>query len=84
MIRELRTRGFPAGKERVERLMRENGIHARHKRRYTGCRSLTICSTETSHRRRRIKSGLLTSPTCGPTKAGCTLPLCSISLTAKS
>ena len=34
MARELRARGFPAGKERVERLMRENGIHARHKRRY--------------------------------------------------
>ena len=34
MVRELRARGFPAGKERVERLMRENGIRARHKRRY--------------------------------------------------
>jgi putative transposase len=34
MIRELRRRGFTAGKERVERLMRENGIRARHKRRY--------------------------------------------------
>jgi putative transposase len=34
MVRELRTRGFSAGKERVERLMRENDIHARHKRRY--------------------------------------------------
>lgn len=34
MIRELRVRGFTAGKERVERLMRENGIRARHKRRY--------------------------------------------------
>ena len=34
MIRELRLRGFTAGKERVERLMRENGIYARHKRRY--------------------------------------------------
>ena len=31
---ELRNRGFPAGKERVERLMRENGIRGRHKRRY--------------------------------------------------
>jgi len=29
-----RPAGFPPGKERVERLMRENGIHARHKRRY--------------------------------------------------
>lgn len=27
----LRGRGFSAGKERVERLMRENGISARHK-----------------------------------------------------
>ena len=34
MIRELRLRGFKAGKERVERLMRENSIRARHKRRY--------------------------------------------------
>ena len=34
MVLELRARGFSAGKGRVERLMRENGIHARHKRRY--------------------------------------------------
>jgi transposase InsO family protein len=34
MVRELRARGFSASKERVERLMRECGIHARHKRRY--------------------------------------------------
>jgi putative transposase len=34
MVRELRARGFPASKPRVERLMREHGIRARHKRRY--------------------------------------------------
>ena len=34
MVRELRARGFPASKARVERLMRENGIRGRHKRRY--------------------------------------------------
>jgi transposase InsO family protein len=34
MVRELRGRGFPASKERVERLMRENNIHARYKKRY--------------------------------------------------
>jgi len=34
IVRELRQRGFTASKERVERLMRENGIRARHKRRY--------------------------------------------------
>ena len=34
MVRELRRRGFTAGKERIERLMREHGLRARHKRRY--------------------------------------------------
>lgn len=34
MMRELRLRGFTASKERVERIMRENGIRARHKRRF--------------------------------------------------
>ena len=34
MVRELRARGFPASRERIERLMCENGIRARHKRRY--------------------------------------------------
>lgn len=34
MVQEIRGRGFPAGKERVERLMRDNDIRARHKRRY--------------------------------------------------
>jgi putative transposase len=34
MVRELRARGFPASKTRVERIMRAHGIRARHKRRY--------------------------------------------------
>ncbi len=34
MVDELRGRGFPASKARVERLMRAHGIRARHKRRY--------------------------------------------------
>lgn len=34
MVLELRARGFSASKGRVERLMRENGINARHKRRF--------------------------------------------------
>ena len=34
MVLELRARGFAAGKERVERLMREHDIRARHKRRF--------------------------------------------------
>lgn len=32
--KELQDRGIPAGKERVRRLMQENGIRAKHKRRY--------------------------------------------------
>lgn len=34
MTEEIRARGFPAGKARVERLMSKNGIRARHRRRY--------------------------------------------------
>ena len=34
MLRELRNRGFSASKARVERLMREHNVRARHKRRY--------------------------------------------------
>jgi putative transposase len=34
MVRELRARGFSVSKPRVERLMRENGLRGRHKRRF--------------------------------------------------
>ena len=34
MTAEIRDRGFPASKARVERLMRENAIRARHKRQF--------------------------------------------------
>ena len=34
MVTEIRLRGFPASKERVERLMKENRIQAKHKRRF--------------------------------------------------
>lgn len=43
MVQELRARGFSAAKPRVERLMRENGIRARHKRRYKA-------TTDSKHR----------------------------------
>jgi len=35
IVRELRARAFSASKERGEQVMRDNGIHARHKRRHT-------------------------------------------------
>jgi transposase InsO family protein len=34
MVMELRSRGFLVNKQRVERLMQENGIRAKHKRRF--------------------------------------------------
>lgn len=34
MVREIKERGIPAGKERVRLLMKKHGIKARHKRRY--------------------------------------------------
>lgn len=34
MVKELRSRGFPASKTRVERLMLDNGIKAKHKQRF--------------------------------------------------
>ena len=34
MAREIRDRGYPAGKDRVERLMKAHNIRARHKRRF--------------------------------------------------
>jgi len=43
MIRELRARGCPAGKSRVERLMKENGIRGRQKNRYRN-------TTDSNHR----------------------------------
>lgn len=34
MIKEIRAQGSPASKQRVKRLMHDNGVRARHKRRY--------------------------------------------------
>ena len=53
--RELLARGVRVGKKRVERLMRENGIQGRRKRRFKhtrtpimAARSLATCSLESS------------------------------------
>jgi putative transposase len=81
MVRELRAREFSASKKRVERLMRDHGIHARHKRRYK-------VTTDSTHGL-PVAENLLarnftpTLPTCGPMKAGSTWPSCSICSTAK-
>jgi putative transposase len=65
MVRELRARGFGACKARVERLMHDHGIRARHKRRcVTGSLPTpgTACSgaepTQTGLRPCRAESGM--------------------------
>ncbi len=71
MVRELWTRGFSASKERVERLMRDNGIHACDKRHYrvtTDSRhGLPVAErllSITARRRRQIVPGFPTSVCC--------------------
>lgn len=91
MVRELRARGFPASKARVERLMRVHGIRARHKRRYK-------VTTDSKHGlpvadnlldRNFTPSapnqvGRRTSRICGQTKAGSTWPSSWTCSTGKS
>ena len=91
MVRELRGRGIPASKPRVERLMRDNDIRGRHKRRYKATTDskhpLPIAENlldRDSLRQRPIRRGLRTLRTSGPTKAGSIWRWCSICLTARS
>ena len=85
MTRELKDDGFAIGRRRTARLMRENGLRARQKRRFkrttdsehaqeTSGRSRPTSSTRTSRRRPRTRSGAWTYPMSGPAKAGCTSP----------
>jgi len=70
MHRELQDRGHRIGLRRVERLMREHGIRARHKRRYKA-------TTDSKH-------SMPVAPKSRPAKAGCTWPSCWTCLTARS
>jgi putative transposase len=84
MTRELRDGGLTVGRRRIARLMRENGLGARQKRRFK--------RTTDSHHAWPVAPNLLdqdftaTGPDkkwgadisyCGPAKAGCTSPLSS-------
>ena len=86
MHRELVDEGLPMGRRRTARLMRENGLAARQKRRFneprtvrTPGRSRPICWTRTSRRRRRTRNGAPTSPTSGPPRDGSISPCSSTS-----
>jgi len=91
MHEELRERGQRVGKTRVERLMRENGIRARHKRRWKA-------TTDSKHGlavapnliardfspKQPNQCWELTSPISGPMRAGCIWRWYWTSLTARS
>ena len=84
MTRELRDGGLTVGRRRIARLMRENGLRARQKRRFKRTTDshhawpvAPNCSIRTSRRPGPTGSGVPTSPTCGPAKAGCTSLLSS-------
>ena len=86
MTRELQDAGLVVGRRRVARLMRDNGLQARQKRRFKRTTDSNhawpiapnlldqACSIRTSPQQRPTRSGAPTSPMSGPAKAGCTLP----------
>jgi hypothetical protein len=84
MTRELQDSGFAIGRRRTARLMRENGLHARQKRRFKRTTdsqhaypSPPISSIRILPRPGRTRNGGLISPMSGPARAGYTLPLSS-------
>jgi transposase-like protein len=82
MHAELQARGHRIGIERIER---EHGIRARHKRRFKATTdSKHSMPVATSRPRRPTASGQATSPTSPPARAGCTWPSCWTCSTARS
>lgn len=80
MHKELLARGIRVGKDRVRKLMQQHGIRAKTKRKFvvtTDSRhSLPVAPDLVQRRfttpRRPTSSGVATSPTSRPTRAGCT------------
>ena len=87
MHRDLVDEDLSIGRRRTARLMRENGLAARQKRRFkrrprtvrTPGRSRPICWTRTSRQRRQTRNGAPTSPTSGPPRDGSISPCSSTS-----
>jgi transposase InsO family protein len=89
MTRELQDDGLMVGRRRTARLMRNNGMKARQKRRFRRTTAAVIpgrwrptSSTRTSRRSGPMRSGPPTSPTSGPARVGCIWQLSSICLPA--
>lgn len=76
VTRDLQDSGLVVGRRRTARLMRENGLSARQKRRFNRTtdshhgRSPRTCSIRTSRRHDRTRNGAPISPMSGPAKAG--------------
>ena len=84
MTRELQDDGILVGRRRTARLMHENGLRARQKRRSSERRTaimpgrlLRTSSTRTSRRSDPTRNGPPTSPMSGRAKVGCTWRLSS-------
>ena len=76
MTRELQDEGLQVGRRRTARLMRENGLKARQKRRFKpiasmAFRLLPTCSSRTSRPSARTRNGTPISRTCGRVRDGC-------------
>ena len=81
MTRELQDQGLSVGRRRTARLMRENGLKARQRRRFKrttdslhAFRSRPTSSTRTSRPSAPTRRGARISPTCGGGRAGCISP----------
>jgi putative transposase len=77
MTRELQGSGLAVGRQRTARLMRENGLRARQKRRFKRATDshhawpvTPICSIRTSPQRGPTRNGGPTFPTSGPAGNG--------------
>ena len=86
ITRELQDQGLPIGRRRTARLMRENGLKARQKRRFKRTTDshhafllLPTCLSRTSRPSARTRNGTRIFRTCGRVRAGSTWPWSSIS-----
>jgi putative transposase len=85
LTRELQEAGLPVGRRRTARLMRENGLHARPKRRFTRTTNSHHAHPtapnlidRTSRPNTPMRSGVVRSPTSGRVRGGCILRSSSI------
>jgi transposase InsO family protein len=79
----LKAEGYRIGRKRVARLMRENDIRARTRRKFRVTTDRPTGWTGNSRSRHRTRSGWPISATSRLGRAGCTWPSCSTSTRAR-